>query len=600
MIQYETKNPWDAEKTEVFFNQSTNKLAYKDRLGIVHDLDNFGNEIQTLNINVAGVSNIVYTNGTNAYLWDVNTTTYVAIGTIGTSYIIVKATGSELENAIELQTAYNYASNATPYGVGLTSDNRFTVLVYPGTYLFDGAFEISNEHVDVIFVASTIDSSENSVVNSSAFFPNGIAVSAEDVKVKGLSTPVAFSIENNFNGIIENCTGGEYSFTPVDYITNQDVLSGKYINCVGGSYSFGFYQTLNGTFENCRARDYSFGGSDDNTIGTGYASGIFTNCVAGNYSFGVFGEASGTFTNCTARDYSFGYCCDAIGTFINCVAGDYSFGVGSTDLEILANAPGTFTDCKAENYSFGYLNSATGIFTRCTGETYCFGSDNNSTASGQFTDCIANAYSFGYKGVASGIFNRCSGREYCFGSSDSTALISLCTGTFTNCLSTVGYSFGYLGSISAQAVFNNCTSLDYSFSAAESTTGYLDCNGTFNNCQARDNSFGFNSNLQGSANFNNCTASTNSFCGGSSATTAMAFGTKFNNCTATDYSFGAFVEFAGKANYCVGGDLSFGGDASLTGQVYYCRLTDGDFITVTSTGVTRYCINADNTTDNQG
>jgi hypothetical protein len=594
MIQYKTKNPWDAEKTEVFFNQSTNKLAYKDKLNIVHDLDNFGNEIQTLNINVAGVSNIVYTNGTNAYLWDVNTTTYVAIGTIGTSYIIVKATGSELENAIELQTAYDYATNATPNGNALSYSNRFAVIIYPGIYQFDDQFQINTEFVDVV----SLSGKEVPPV----IIYGGIQVSAEDVVIKGLLTDVKFSVESSFYGTIENCWGGNFSFTPLDYINNQNTLNGIYINCKGGDYSFGFYQNTNGTFTDCTAGGYSFGGSDDNTIGVGYASGTFTNCTGGSYSFGGFGQASGMFTNCTGGSYSFGYGCNATGTFTNCKGQEFCFGVGSNELEILANASGVFIDCTAGDYSFGYLNTASGSFTRCTGKTYCFGSDNNSDASGEFTDCIANAYSFGYKGVASGTFNRCSGERYCFGSSDSTDLISLCTGTFTNCLSNVGYSFGYLGSISAQAVFNNCTSLDYSFSAADYFPGYLDCNGTFNNCQARDNSFGFNSNLQSSANFNNCTAGAYSFCGGNSPTTGMTTNTTFNNCVASFYSFGELIGFSGKAYYCVGGNLSFGGGGGIdiTGQIYYCRLTTGSFTSVTGTGVTRYCINADNTTDNQG
>jgi hypothetical protein len=598
MIQYETKNPWDAERTEVFFNQSTNKLAYKDKLGIVHDLGSSVTEVQTLDLNVPGTINVVYTDGTDAYLWDVNTTTYVAIGTIGTSYIVVKGVGTEAENAIELQAAYDYATSATPYGNILGPDNKFTVLVYPGIYLFEDVFELNSSYVDVIAISTLKAEYTQSVI-----IPNGVSVTAGSINVKGISTMQSpFSVESDLGKIlIENCSGGDYSFSPINYATYQGVLDSVFINCQGGTYSFGFYQNVVGTFENCTGRDYSFGSSDDNTVGVGYANGVFTNCSAGSYSFGVFGEAGGIFTNCVASAYSFGYACNATGLFINCSGKQYCFGAGSNELEILASASGSFTDCTADDYSFGYLNTASGSFIRCIGKTYCFGSDNNSDASGEFTDCIANAYSFGYKGVASGIFNRCSGEEYCFGSSDSTALISLCTGTFTNCLSNVGYSFGYLGSISAQAVFNNCTSLDYSFSAADYFPGYLDCNGTFNNCQARDNSFGFNSNLQRSA-FNNCTAGAYSFCGGNSPTTGMTTNTTFNNCVASFYSFGELIGFSGKAYYCVGGNLSFGGGGGIdiTGQIYYCRLTTGSFTSVTGTGVTRYCINADNTTDNQG
>lgn len=519
-------------------------------------------------------------------------------GAIGTSYIVVKGNGTEAENAIELQTAYDYATNATPYGNALASDNRFTVLVYPGVYSFESAFELNSSSVDVIAISTLKAEYTQSVI-----IPNGVAVTASDIRVKGISTMDSpFSVESNLGKIlIENCSGGDYSFSPIDYITNQGTLDAVFINCQGGNYSFGFYQNAQGSFENCTGGDYSFGSSDDNTVGVGYANGTFTNCLAGIYSFGVFGEAGGVFTNCTSGEYSFGYACSASGLFINCNGDRYCFGVGSNELEILASASGSFTDCTASDFSFGYLNSASGSFTRCIGRNYCFGSDNNSDASGNFTDCTAGDYSFGYKGVASGTFNRCTAGYVCFGSSDSTALISLCTGTFTNCLSTVGYSFGYLGSISAQAVFNNCTSLDNSFSSrGEDISGFLDCDGTFNNCNAGDCSFGYNSNLQTHANFNNCKAKRHSFCGGNSGVTAMDVGTTFNNCIADENSFGALVDFRGQAYYCVGGAWAFGGDAALTGQVYYSKITTGNFITVTSTGVTRYCINSDNTTDNQG
>jgi hypothetical protein len=51
---------------------------------------------------------------------------------------------------------------------------------------------------------------------------------------------------------------------------------------------------------------------------------------------------------------------------------------------------------------------------------------------------------------------------------------------------------------------------------------------------------------------------------------------------------------------CIGGASSFGGDsATLTGKLYYCRLTSGTFQTVSGAGITRYCIDGNDATNNQ-
>lgn len=595
MIQYETKNPWDAARTEIFFNQSTNNLAYRDRLNIVHDLNSFGNEVQTLNINVPGVINIVYTNGTDAYLWDVETSTYVAIGTRGANYIIVKGTGTPVENAVELQEAYNYATTVEPNGNPLDLANRFTIVVSPGYYDFNSAyetaFEISYSYIDL----TSLTGNKDVIIQGGIFLSNGLSNISNMIITNGI-----FTVPNDYVGVITNCESLEnFSFSPG---TTSGTFTGTFIDCVAGDYAFGFYQEVVGTFKNCTAGAYSFGSSDDINIASGYAQGIFTDCVAGSYSFGVYGGANGTFTNCKAQNYSFGYGCDASGSFTNCKGQEFCFGVGDVALEILTSASGTFIDCQADNYSFGYLYRANGTFIKCTGHAYCFGSTQfgtiTSETGGTFTDCVSGQYSFGYCGEAAGIYNNCQAGSYSFGSSTSSSFIASCNGVFTNCSSTE-FSFGYLGNIVANTVFTNCTSGQYSFCSTDDTNSNIYTEGTFNNCHANRYSFGFNTDVRG-GNFNNCTANSYSFGGGNSATTYVNSEVNFNSCTAGDYSFGSFVDFQGKASYCIGGDLSFGGDNVLSGNLYYCQLTTGNFITVSGSGVTRYCVNADNTTDNQG
>lgn len=595
MIQYETKNPWDAARTEIFFNQSTNKLAYRDRLGIVFDLGNGAAEVQTLNLNVAGTVNVVYTDGTDAYLWDVETSTYVAIGTRGTNYIIVKGTGTPTENAVELQEAYDYATTAEPNGNPLDFDNRFTIVVSPGYYDFNSAyetaFEISYSYIDL----TSLTGNKDVIIQGGIFLSSGLSNISNMIITNSI-----FTVTNDYAGVITNCESLEnFSFSPG---TTSGTFTGTFIDCVAGDYAFGFYQNTTGTFKNCTAGAYSFGSSDDNTIGVGYASGIFINCTAASYSFGVYGEASGTFTNCKAKDYSFGYACEASGIFKNCKGQEYCFGVGDIPLEIATSASGTFIDCTANNFSFGYLYRANGTFTRCIAGHYSFGSTQSnvmaSATGGTFTDCIANDNSFGFAGDAAGTFTNCTGYDTCFGSSNNTTFPGSCSGTFTNC-NAHGFSFGYLGNITSTAIFNNCVSGEYSFCSVADTNANILCEGVFNNCQAQGWSFGYNATLR-TTSFNNCSAKAYSFCAGNSATTAMDPDVIFNNCTAENNSFGAFIDFKGKAYYCVGGIYAFGGDDNLSGQLYYCRVTVGSFATVSGSGITRYCINADNTTDNQG
>jgi hypothetical protein len=551
MIQYETKNPWDAAKTEIFFNQSTNKLAYRDRLGIVFDLDSFGNEVQTLNVNIAGTVNVVYTDGTNAYLWDVDTSTYVAIGTRGTNYIIVKGTGTPAENAIELQKAYDYATTVEPNEESLSNTNRFTVIIYPGVYDFDTAYEAPfNINIDYVDVITISDIKEPNVI-----IKGRISVSASNVNIKGLLTESVFNVESSFLGTIENCAGGDYSFTQFDYNIVGTILDGNFINCRGGDGSFGYNQDVIGVFENCTGSNYSFGAAHYPNSGGG-ANGTFTNCNANNYSFGVFNMSNGEFTNCVADNYSFGYCCDASGIFTNCKGGDNCFGAGDATLEISVSASGIFTDCVAAGFSFGYIYRANGTFTRCTGTSYCFGSTGTGIATtatgGTFTDCTADNYSFGYQGDADGVFINCTGVSYCFGSSEDYTSPGICSGKFTNCTSTEGYSFGYNGDVRAGSVFTNCSSTDYSFGASDDLE--FQFNGTFYNC----------------------------VCSG---------GKSFGYLAAT---------FQAKIYYCVANESSFNPTNAMNGDLYYCKLDSGSFPVVGPSGITRYCINGNNTTDNQG
>ena len=348
----------------------------------------------------------------------------------GSSFAVVNGSGTATENGTELVNAYNAAKTATPYGNALSSGNRFTVYVGPGTYTIGSQLAVDTDFINIL----SIDPEE------SIFLTDGILVTANTSRLRGIDVGT-----NAFEGcldasnlVVENCTGGDYSFGKA--VGPSSAVLGRFTNCTGGDYSFGEGSDAPGTFINCTGGQSSFGYGAN-------ASGIFTNCTAGGFgnSFGSGGNgiASGTFTDCSTSissvDQSFGEDA-ATGTFINCKAGGYSFA---------GTASGTFINCTAGDGSFGDFADATGTFTNCTAgnDSFAFYSD----ASGAFTNCTAGGASFGYSGTASGNFIDCTGGSQSFGRQGPTS------GTFTNC--TAGNdSFGDGGTLSGQVFYSRLTS----------------------------------------------------------------------------------------------------------------------------------------------
>ena len=214
-------------------------------------------------------------------------------GIEGTNYIFVAADGTDVENALALQAAYDEAKTLSPSGT-----NRITIIAAPGYYNFGtNPFEMDTQFIDLV----SLDGNRSVIFNSSN--ANGtISITANFVYVKGVDVLTKNFIIGNGLGLlkIENCKGGNNSFGgDATFGSNPLVVSGTFINCEGGSGSFGSYGTASGTFTNCTGGDASFG-----TFGT--ALGTFNNCNSGSSSFGTAGTASGTFNNCIANNNSFG------------------------------------------------------------------------------------------------------------------------------------------------------------------------------------------------------------------------------------------------------------------------------------------------------
>jgi len=201
----------------------------------------------------------------------------------GAQYILVKAKGTDIENAAELQAAYTTAQSMSP-----SATNGVTIVAAPGNYNFNLNFFMDTQYIDLV----SLDGNRSIIFNGSGT----ILVSQNNIFIKGVNVlNKNFLITTNLNLIhIENCQGGNNSFG--GDISGINV-NGKFVNCQGGDGSFGGGGTASGVFINCVGGNNSFGR---------VSSGSFTNCRGGIGSFGSNGLVSGVLNNCISDAGSFG------------------------------------------------------------------------------------------------------------------------------------------------------------------------------------------------------------------------------------------------------------------------------------------------------
>jgi hypothetical protein len=321
----------------------------------------------------------------------------------GTNYILVKAQGTDLENAQELQTAYNLAQTFSPL-----SGNVITIIAAPGYYNFSSsAFTMDTPYIDLVSLDGNRSIIFNSTLNSTSFSDRtegSISVSGNNISIKGVDVlDKNFTIESNLNSIsVENCRGGDYSFGGVEDGDTPIVVSGEFINCIGGDLSFGGNGTASGIFKNCEGADFSFAGAQSTG---GIASGRFLDCVGGDESFG-FTLLNGEFIDCVGGEFSFGFAGSIeISTFENCVGDNFAFGsFGLIDTT-------TFENCVGGDTSF----SSNGLYiflseiNNSKGGDFSFGSNIQIILDSEFNNCIGGLDSFGKDFTVSndGRFYRC-------------------------------------------------------------------------------------------------------------------------------------------------------------------------------------------------
>jgi hypothetical protein len=360
------------------------------------------------------------------------------------NYIYVTTGSSASANGINLLNAYVKATILTPNTSALSSTNRTTLILFPGTYdLGLSSLSLNTQYVDII--GMTRDASHVTITSSNSSAT--ITQTANDVRCIGLTigstvsaagwSPsnnlsltywenVTFSSisANNLSGTFKNCKSTNSIASQGGFVRQDGVASGTFINCTGtntGSEGGGFVGRA------------------------GVYTGIFTDCIGINsgvkgggyigFLGGYLGTSSGTFINCTGTNTG----TDGGGF----VGASFSLAARSIAAGVYTNCTGTSTNCDSCGGFVGIFGIASGVFTNCTGICY-YGSGGGGFA--------------GHQGIISGTFNNCTGVRVGYyvggggkGGGDFVSLGSI-TGRLINCVAGTSWSNG--GGISGQLI--NC------------------------------------------------------------------------------------------------------------------------------------------------
>jgi hypothetical protein len=240
----------------------------------------------------------------------------------------------------------------------------------------------------------------------------------------------------------------------------------------------------------------------------------------------------------------------------NCKSGSNSF--YSSNISFVLS--GTYTNCEVGDDSF-YANQI----------------------SGTYDGCITGNY--GFVGYITGILKNCTVQSYSIGLGFSN--VASCAGTFINCT-----GFDYCFKSTCSGLFIGCRTNDYGFA------WYDSCTGNFYNCIGRNQCFSYGPSAYGAFGlFVNCVINTGGFGHDSTASGSFA------NCIADANAFGYKGACSGKFYNCIvmsGTGFGTGSGGTLTGKLYYCRVGFDPFRTVSGGGKTRYCIDGNDTANNQG
>jgi len=199
-----------------------------------------------------------------------------ALHLVTPNHIVAELIGTPVENAVTLRAQYAAAKALTPNGAALSTTNRATLFITPGTVDFgtgDGTNHgliLDAEFVDVVALGNVTLTSQIETASRGT-----LEQTADDVRICALggttltleidsailvavTDPAAYFPDTNLpNTVLTNVV---FSCPDVARPTRRDIIySGTYNNCRGDcNCVFGVDATLTGRFVDCAGLGYSF------------------------------------------------------------------------------------------------------------------------------------------------------------------------------------------------------------------------------------------------------------------------------------------------------------------------------------------------------
>lgn len=144
------------------------------------------------------------------------------------NYIFVNAKGTPSQNGSNLVNAYNNAISATPNGLPLSDDNRYTILLAPGQYQLPSPLSLTAEYVDLVSITGQKD-----VFITASSTP--LLVLTDNIKLVGINvgTYDLTILYELVNVIVENCGNNLYTINRSvkverrEYFYSWSVTSGE-------------------------------------------------------------------------------------------------------------------------------------------------------------------------------------------------------------------------------------------------------------------------------------------------------------------------------------------------------------------------------------
>ena len=351
--------------------------------------------------------------------------------------ILVDASAtSDTARFTNLQAAYTAAKSLNPNGAAISTTNRATVVIPPGTYdAGTNTFTLDAEYVDLIALvpehrAKWWDTDDYTTMSpdltESKYRPTGTVIegNGQTVVIQAVSNVnlVGFTIYNYSpdtladndkmpftvrvnNGAPDSCYEKLYFHAkkppvynggiqePANPMYEQDA-AGTWVDCTAsmdfmwrGGYSTNLNCYTSLRMENCHAGFRSFGGdwNESYDLDCKFTNAHFKGCTSTAQGFGGCG--------------TWGLSSDETAWFIDCETSENGFGAGAV-------AGGNFIRCKGSEAAFGgtmtvltnnprILGSFTGYAEDCTG------------GDGSFGGVTASAYVAGNRGDTRGTIVRC-------------------------------------------------------------------------------------------------------------------------------------------------------------------------------------------------